>query len=160
MAVAANGHCQYSNRHKAQQQKPAGMTDQEFADWLAQQEAQQKLCACGCGLPLQNLFRTNGKPNRYIFAHYQRTNPPANKGKVSSLPLCACGCGQSIRRAGKRFVGNHYLPFRKQEPGKVDPARALALHNAGRSLRDIAAQFPGASRMAALRAIRRAKAGQ
>lgn len=41
MAVAANGHCQYSNRHKEQQQpKPAGMTEQEFADWLAQQEAQ------------------------------------------------------------------------------------------------------------------------
>ena len=40
MAVAANTRCQYSNRHKEQQHKPAGMTEQEFADWLAQQEAQ------------------------------------------------------------------------------------------------------------------------
>jgi hypothetical protein len=41
MAVAGDGRCQYSNRHKEQQPKAAGMTEQEFADWLAQQEAAQ-----------------------------------------------------------------------------------------------------------------------
>jgi len=42
MAVAANGRCQYSKRHEAQQPQREGMTEQEFADWIAQQEAQQK----------------------------------------------------------------------------------------------------------------------
>ena len=43
---------------------------------------------------------------------------------------------------------------------KVDSEKALALHSAGKTLRQIAqALAPGASRMAVSRAIRRAKKG-
>jgi hypothetical protein len=47
---------------------------------------------------------------------------------------------------------------RKPIPPKIDPAVALKLHLEGKCLRDICDLFPGASRMAASRAIRRAKA--
>jgi hypothetical protein len=79
---------------------------------------------------------------------------------------CACGCGQPLTHvrqhrkdaAPVRFLHGHYA--RLHNTKKIDAARALELHNQGLTLRQIAAQFPGASRMAALRAIRRAQEGK
>jgi hypothetical protein len=76
-------------------------------------------------------------------------------------PLCACGCGKPVRgRLTRRYIDQHFQQRVQLHQTKVDPARALELHNQGLNLQAIASQFPGASRMAALRAIRRAKAGQ
>jgi hypothetical protein len=105
----------------------------------------QKLCACGCG--------------QSVKLQYMRGHNPKSHAK-KPRPLCACGCGEPVRRNDKRYVAKHFQQRVQFHATKVDQARALVLHNQGQNLRAIAALFPGASRMAVLRAIRRAEAGQ
>jgi hypothetical protein len=89
-----------------------------------------------------------------------------NQDKHARELACHFGvCTGTIYHAIEKHLGMTLSAARKalgkkrvgQLIGKVDPARALEMHNQGMNLRQICAAFPGASRMAACRAIRRAK---
>ena len=106
-------------------------------------------CACGCGQPLK------GKRGvRFVRGHFARATADMLK---DLLPYCACGCGQKVSRARRRYASKaHAAKSMQQCKAKIEPVAALVLWNMGLNLRQIAANFPGCSRMAVKRAIDRA----